>query len=178
VTLEESKDLSYFNLDELQDSLINHENILNRSNMSLDNAFFMQSSISLGRGRGRYNSRGRRRIYVRGGHSIILGYIGGRGQNTNTSQPSSQRTDESKIQCNYCKKYGHYAYECRKRQYNQNKQGQHHSNNTKNQIDPMFMAHDELIPIVSPIECNIAQESPCDIWYLDSGCSNYMTRNI
>jgi hypothetical protein len=52
VTLEESKDLSQFNLVELQASLINHEHRLNRSNMSLENAFFTQSSISRGRGRG------------------------------------------------------------------------------------------------------------------------------
>jgi hypothetical protein len=39
VTLEENKDLSQFSLDELQASLINHEHRLNRSNMSLENAF-------------------------------------------------------------------------------------------------------------------------------------------
>ena len=36
----------------------------------------------------------------------------------------------------------------------------------------------EMPNIVSPIKCNVAQASPCDIWYLDSGCSNHMTRNI
>jgi hypothetical protein len=41
VTLEESKDLSQFSLDELQASLINHEYRVNRSNMSLENAFFV-----------------------------------------------------------------------------------------------------------------------------------------
>ena len=30
----------------------------------------------------------------------------------------------------------------------------------------------------SPIECNVVQESPHDIWYLDSGCSNHMTSNL
>ena len=42
----------------------------------------------------------------------------------------------------------------------------------------MFMACTESIPTISPVECNVVQESPFDIWYLDSGCSNYMTRNI
>jgi hypothetical protein len=37
------------------------------------------------------------------------------------------------------------------------------------------MVHVEAMPIVSPIECNVVQESPSDIWYQDSGCSNHMT---
>jgi hypothetical protein len=42
----------------------------------------------------------------------------------------------------------------------------------------MFMACVEAMAIVSPVECNVAQESPCDIWYLDSCYSNHMTGNI
>ena len=30
----------------------------------------------------------------------------------------------------------------------------------------------------SLLECNILQESPCDIWYLDLGCTNHITRNL
>jgi hypothetical protein len=97
VTLEESKDLSQFSLDELQASLINHEHRLNMSNMSLENAISMQSSISRGRGRGRANSRGRGRSFVRSGRSSSTQNTGGRGQNPNTSQPSSQRIDKSNI---------------------------------------------------------------------------------
>jgi hypothetical protein len=66
VTLEESKDLSHFSLDELQASLINHEHGLNRSNISLENAFFVQSSISRGRARRKSNSRGRGISFARG----------------------------------------------------------------------------------------------------------------
>ena len=120
--MEEIKDLSLLSLDELQYALINHEHRLNRSKMSLENAFSVQSSIIHGRGWGRANSRGRGRSFARGGRSSSPGNTGGRGINPNTNQPSGQRTDKSKIQFHYCKKYGHYAYECRKRQYNQNKQ--------------------------------------------------------
>jgi len=85
VTLEEGKDLSQFNLDELQASLINHEHRLSRSNMSLENTFSAQSSISRGRGRGRANSRGRGRSSERIGCSSNPGNTGGRGQNPSTS---------------------------------------------------------------------------------------------
>jgi hypothetical protein len=182
VTLEERKDLSQFSLDELQASLINHEHKLNRSSMSLENAFFAQSSINHGRGRGGDNSRGKGKIYVIDGCNRNFGNTGGRGQNPSTSQPSGHRTNKSKIQCHYCKKYGHYAYECRKRQYNKNKQSQDQSNNANKQTYHMFMAHIVAMPsvaemtnIISPVECNVAQASPCDIWYLNSGCSNHMT---
>jgi len=98
VTLEERKYLSHLILDEMQDSLINHENRLNRSSMSLENSFSVQSSISHGRGMGRANSRGRRRSFVKGGRSSKPENTGGRGQNPNTSQPSGHRTEKSKIQ--------------------------------------------------------------------------------
>jgi len=114
MTLEERKDLSEFSLDEMKSSLINHEHILNRSSMSLENIFSTQSSISRGKEISSHSSV----------CSSNLGYTSGRSQNPSTIHSSCQRTEKSKIQCHYYKKYGHYAYECRKRQYIQNKQGQ------------------------------------------------------
>ena len=35
-----------------------------------------------------------------------------------------------------------------------------------------------LMASTSPLECNAIQESPHDIWYLDSGCNNHMTGNL
>ena len=35
-----------------------------------------------------------------------------------------------------------------------------------------------LMESTSKIECNVVQESPHDIWYLDSGYSNHMTGNL
>jgi hypothetical protein len=87
LTLEESKDLSQFSLDELEDSLINHEHKLNRSNMSLENSFSTQSSIIHGR-RGRANSRDRGRSFVKDGHSRSHENTGERDQNPNTNQSS------------------------------------------------------------------------------------------
>ena len=61
VTLEEHTNMSVFTIDELQDSLINYEQKINRSNTSLEGAFAAQYSISHGRGRGINNSRGKGR---------------------------------------------------------------------------------------------------------------------
>jgi hypothetical protein len=76
VIVEERKDSSQFNLDELQAPLINHAYRLNRSSISLEKSFSTQSSISHGRGRGRENSRGRGRSSVRDGCSNSLGNTG------------------------------------------------------------------------------------------------------
>ena len=35
-----------------------------------------------------------------------------------------------------------------------------------------------LMALTSPIECNVVQEIPHDIWYLDSGCINDMPGNL
>ena len=138
----------------------------------LNPVFVVVTSLSRGRGRGRNKSRGRGRNSSRGGRSSSPADVAGRGQNQNTSQPSGHRFDKSKIQCHYCKKIGHYAYECRKNQYDQGKQNQNQLTNTNTSSSTMLMA------CTSPIECNTIQEIPCDTWYLDSGCSNNMYGNL
>ena len=114
VTLEEHTNMATFSIDELQASLINHEHRISRSQTSLEGAFAAQSYISRGRGRGINNFGGKGRNFSRGGHNSSSA---GRGQNHNTSHPSGHWFDKSKIQCHYCKKFCHYAYECRNKQY-------------------------------------------------------------
>jgi hypothetical protein len=55
----------------------------------------------------------------------------------------------------------------------QNKKIQDQSHKENNQTHPMFMACTVVVPItveipniVSPMECNVSQAGPCDIWYL------------
>lgn len=71
----------------------------------------------------------------------------------------SQRTDKSNIECHQRKKCGNYAYECKKRQYNQNKQGQVHSNSENNQTNPMFMVRTEVMPILSQLNAMLLNQS-------------------
>lgn len=62
VTIEESKDMTTFTVDQLMGSLLSHEARLQRENTSLESAFQAQATISRGRGRGRGGrSRGRGR---------------------------------------------------------------------------------------------------------------------
>ena len=35
-----------------------------------------------------------------------------------------------------------------------------------------------LMTYASPIECNIMQEGPHEIWYLDLGCKNHMNGDL
>ena len=73
--------------------------------------------------------------------------------------------DKYQIQCHYCKKFGHFASECRKKQEEIEKNG-------ANYLDVFDKNSRSLF-----ITCNVSQESSSDIRFLDSGCSNHMTRN-
>lgn len=109
-------------MDELHSSLISHEHSVNRaSNTSLDHAFKTQVPIGQGRLKGRSNDRGRGRSPHRGRRGSPSS-SSGRGNNQNPSQGPSQnqaqgqRYDKSQFQSDYCKKYGNYANDCRKKQ--------------------------------------------------------------
>ena len=128
-TIEETKDLSNFSVDELHASLITHEQSLSRNeNSSLDQAFKTQMSFERGRGQGRGNKRGRGKSQYRGGRNSSAN-IQGRGSNPNQNQghgrsqqsrqhhAQGQRYEKSNVQCYYRKKYGHYSNECRKKQH-------------------------------------------------------------
>ena len=65
-----------------------------------------------------------------------------------------------------------YAYECRKKQYDQGRQSQNQPTNTRTSLSAMLMACE------TPIECNTIQEIPHEIWYLDLGCNNHMTDKL
>jgi hypothetical protein len=73
--------------------------------------------------------------------------------------------DKSSIQCYYCKKYGHYESECRKKQADQLSGRAHVSNHEGETSDGMFLS------------CHKTEEQHKDLWLLDSGCNNHMTGN-
>ena len=115
LTLEENKDISIYH-DESQSSLINHEHRINLSNTSLEGAFTTQLSIRRGRGMGTQNSRGRGRIFSRGGCNNNPVNVSSRGKTYN-GNPSGHSFNRSKIKCHYYNKFCHHAYECWNKQY-------------------------------------------------------------
>ena len=168
VAIEESKDLTILSIDEVFGSLYNHEDRLNKRNgNSLENAFKTQMTFGRGRGRGNAGFRGRgrgRNNFQKEERSPDSGgrrnqYSYSRGSYNNQT---SQRYDKSNIQCYYCKKFGHFANECHKKQADMSKQN---ANFSESNSETLF------------ITCNVAQKNTNDLWFLDSGCSNHMTGN-
>ena len=57
------------------------------------------------------------------------------------------------MQCHNCKKFGHYAYECRNKQYDQGRKIPNQSTNSNTPLSVMLMDY------ASPIEFNAIQEN-------------------
>jgi hypothetical protein len=122
VVIEESKDLTTYSMDELVGSLKNYEDKLNRNdNTLLDHAFKTQMTLGRGIGIGnpRFRERGRRRNNFQMEERNNQDLRKRRNQTFSSRESNhnhaSQWYDKSKIQCYYCKKYGHFANECQKR---------------------------------------------------------------
>ena len=126
-TIEETKYLSQFIVDELHASLITHEQRLSRDeHSSLEHTF--KTQMPSGRGRGQGKGRGRGRRQNRGGrnnpshsHGRSNSQSQSHGQCNNQQgghqhqHAHGQRYDKSNVQFHYCKKYWHYANKCRKK---------------------------------------------------------------
>eukprot|EP00253_Pinus_taeda_P035659 PITA_35659 len=99
-TIEETKDLTNFSVDEQHASLITHENRLSRNeNSFLEHAFKTQISFGRGRGQGRGNKRGRGRSQNRGGRNSPSNTQGrGSNPNQNQGQGSSQQSGQHHAQ--------------------------------------------------------------------------------
>eukprot|EP00253_Pinus_taeda_P029997 PITA_29997 len=99
-TIEETKDITNFLVDELHASLITHEQRLSRNgNSSLEHAFKTQMSFGRGRCQSRGNKRGRGRSQNRGGRNSPTNARGrGSNLNQNQGQGSSQQSGQHHAQ--------------------------------------------------------------------------------
>ena len=178
VAIEESKDLSQISVEDLMGSLISHESRMNKyEESSLENAFKTQVSVSRGRGRKGKTGRGRgSRPNFHGEHKFDAeaewekktqhNPHSFRGSSSRNVQQNAQKYDKSKVQCYYCKKFGHYANRCRKRQ------ADAAIKQSANLIEEPQNSENSVL-----LTCNVVEESPKDVWFVDSGCSNHMTGN-
>lgn len=156
----ESKDLTVYSTNELMGSLLAYEERMNRSmEKSIEHAFQSKVEVSkkkennesssnhksVGRGRGRGGYRGRRRGHKISGHA----------------KSDSEKSNQSYKwrQCNYCKKYGHNEDYCWE------KKGKEEANfsEQKNEKGNLFLT------------CVNSKDSKIDVWFVDIGCSSYMT---
>ncbi|KAJ0038506.1 hypothetical protein Pint_22086 [Pistacia integerrima] len=157
-TIEESHDLSDFSFDELMSSLQAHEERLNRSHDKNEEKTFQVKVESSHKGKAENFSEKKQ-----GKGNNYGGFRGrGRGRGRERGQSGEYRHNKSSIRCHYCNKLGHKEADCWAKQKNVNNQASF--TEKADEDSKLFMAH----------FCNNVVFD--DVWFLDSGCSNHMTR--
>ncbi|PON49915.1 Zinc finger, CCHC-type, partial [Parasponia andersonii] len=168
-SIEESKDIDALSIDELQSSLLVHEQKINQQEKeeqalkaSTENHLTPKGDRGQGRGRGRgrgSNDRGNQQQHHQHQDNQFQGRGRGRsGHHSTSHRPKS--ADKSNVECYRCHRYGHYKSECRT---NLNRQNGERTN---------FAEKEEEVSLL--MVCHVNEETQQNIWYLDTGCSNHM----
>lgn len=164
-SIEESKNIVELSLDELQSSLLVHEQKIQRQEKeqqalkaSTDN-HPLSSNKARGRGRGNNDRRFPQQKSENNQVHDSQGSGRGRGAHQSTNYRPKSR-DKSNVECFRCHKYGHYKSKCR---VNLNKQRGERSN---------FAEKEEEVSLL--MVCNVNQQANKNLWYLDTVCSNHM----
>nr|GEX54536.1 hypothetical protein [Tanacetum cinerariifolium] len=147
VSIEESRDIEKMSIEELQSTLVVHEQKFKRVEKDDDQALKAEASFSpTGRGRGRGRSSYRGRGQGRGRLSF----------------------NKETIECYNCHKFGHYSYECP-----QSKEANYAGFDEDEEV--MLMA--EIDVEETAFMADASDRSKGMLWFLDSGCSNHMCGN-
>ena len=163
IIMEESKDLTKLQFDELIGSLMSHEERLKETFEAVEKAFSFKlqitknedassSSTKIRQGQGKWKNQNYSRGRGRGGSSG-RGSFRGRGRG---------RFDKRNVQCYHCNRYGHFERECRLKE---GKNANYAQESGEYPQDHLFLSYAK------------GENTSKDVWYLDSGCSNHMTGN-
>ncbi|KAL4581072.1 hypothetical protein LXL04_017280 [Taraxacum kok-saghyz] len=155
-TIEESKDIDTMTVDELQSSLLIHQQKIRRKTNE-EHVLKVETDHSTGRGRGR------------GRGNSFRGRGRGRGRSQNENKP---QFDKSQIECYKCHQFGHFQYEC--------------PDNARQVNYVEFEDNEELLLMASVdiegyeretevLMSTVGKEEKKAFWFLDSACSNHMT---
>lgn len=161
-SIEESKDIDTLLIDELQSSLLVHEQKINRNFIAEEQALKASTTNNflILRGRGRGGSRGRGRAdrgYRSGNRNTDDAYLQSKGRGR------GQQFDKSKIECFRCHRFGHYRSECYTKLPNDKDKGEKLN----------FAENKEAETLLMTIQDSQASHKS-DIWFVDTGCSNHM----
>lgn len=163
-SIEESKDIDTLSIDELQSSLLVHEQKITQQDQEEQalKAAFNPRGVGRGKGEGKGKNAHQKPGESKGAdHS--QGHGRGRdGQNSTGHKPQS--ADKSKVECYRCHRYGHYRSECR-------------TNLNRNYSAKSYFAkkeEEEEEEITLLMVCQTNEETHRNLWYLDTGCSNHM----
>ncbi|KAL9437863.1 hypothetical protein AB3S75_023687 [Citrus x aurantiifolia] len=168
-SIKESKDIDELSIDELQGSLLVHEQKFAREDKeeqalkasTNNNITAPNRSAYRGRGRGRGGRGNRDGGRGRGGRGNFRDdedqsdfQNKGRGQN--------HQFDKSKVEYFRCHKFGHYRSECYTKLPNDKEKGEKSNFTEKKKVETLLM------------DVQVNQELESDVWYVDTGCINHM----
>ena len=187
-SIEEANDLDELSIDELQGSLLVHEQKIiqvDKEEQALKastnyNAWTVNRSADLGRGRGRGG---------RGNSRVDATYFQNRGRGRN------QQFDKSEVECFRCHKFGHYRSECYTKLPNEREKGEldksdvecfrchkfgHYRsecytklpNDQERGEQSNFAEKKEVETLLMTVQ--IDEQPQGEVWYVDTGCSNHM----
>nr|KYP75591.1 hypothetical protein KK1_019782 [Cajanus cajan] len=138
-SIEESNDIDDLSLDELQSSLLVHEQKMNRSSTMEEQTLKASTNTPSynSRGRGRGGGRGR----GRGGRGNRDFNKNSRGNNDQFQGNDRGRDhNKSKVECFRCHKFGHYASECYTRLPNLKEKGESSNFIEEKEVETLLMA--------------------------------------
>ncbi|KAH0709684.1 hypothetical protein KY284_011111 [Solanum tuberosum] len=156
-SIEESHDIDLLSIDELQSSLLIHEQKFTQQEK--EEVALNASTDDRSGGQGYNKGNGRGRGYS-GNHQQR--HYDNQGRGKGRGGYNSKSLDKSKIECYRCHKFGHYKSECR-------------TDLSKVCGEESNFAEQEEEEISLLMVFHMKEETNKNLWYLDSECNNHMS---